>query len=321
MQTLQSHIKSTEHLIRKEQRILERGSQAGSMVSTMTLGSAAMGLHRRHKAHQKLRQQMREDHADPAAKQMRLRQAEDDEEEGVTTAEAGAAPQPQTHRPSAEDREADITVARCLLCGYKSKSLRGNLHHMLHAHDFTIPLQEQCHDLTGLVEYLGRKINGCVCLVCGEATKKYDTLEALRAHMKSANHERIVLSSEYQEFYTCRLDDGEAAKVERVPDAMGQLVIKAPTGATIGKRDADGLIRHIRESATETMERRLLTQQRMEENQVILRERLELAAPAQKAQLKMAQAANRHHQQHMMTLSIRANKLHPKGYDGEGEVN
>ena len=51
MQTLQSHVKSTAHLMKKEQRILARDSDAASMLTTTSLGSAAIGLHRRFKMH------------------------------------------------------------------------------------------------------------------------------------------------------------------------------------------------------------------------------------------------------------------------------
>lgn len=53
VQTLQTHIRSTAHLIRKEQRILARDGDANTILTSTSLGSAAIGLHRRHNAKMK----------------------------------------------------------------------------------------------------------------------------------------------------------------------------------------------------------------------------------------------------------------------------
>ena len=282
VQTLQSHVKSTAHLMRKEQRIINRDSEAASMLSSTSLGSAAVGLHRRHKTHHK----PDTTHRDPAIK------------------------------ISALDKEEDVSELRCLFCGYLSPTAEENFEHLAKVHEFSIPLVRRCRDRVELMKYLARKVNGLLCLVCNENTKKYETLEALRSHMRESHHERIILGPEYAEFFTGALDDHDAPVQEIAGDALivGQ--------RTILKRDGqDGLFQRHRETSEQLETRKAIMSQTSEANAVLRRERLELMRPQLTLQAKDTQKMERRYQREMLRVGMRTNKLHIKGYDGEGEVN
>jgi pre-60S factor REI1 len=288
VQTLQSHVKSTAHLMRKEQRIINRDSEAASMLSSTSLGSAAVGLHRRHKTHHK-RAAAKDVHCDPAGAKL-----------------------------SAVDREADVSDVRCFFCGLASPAAEDNLVHLKEAHGFAIPLAHRCRDQAGFMAYVARKINGLMCLVCNETTKKYDSLAALRSHMIEVGHDRIVLGPEYAEFYSGALDDKDAPAEEIAGDAL----VVLGGQRTIVKRDAqDGLFQHKRDTQEQTESRRAIVAQTSESNAVLRRERLELMRPALTLQAKDTQRIERRYQRERLKIGLRANKLHPKGYDGEGEVN
>ncbi|KAH9579757.1 zinc finger protein [Trypanosoma melophagium] len=89
VQTLQAHVRSTAHLIKKEQRILARDSDAATALTSTSLGSAAIGLHRRHNA-----------------KRLKV---PDSSTNTKKTAKVGL-----------EDREEDVNEMRCLFCGVLS---------------------------------------------------------------------------------------------------------------------------------------------------------------------------------------------------------
>ena len=114
-----------------------------------------------------------------------------------------------------DERETDVAADRCLLCGKRCPAgLAATLDHLRDAHGFVVPLPDRCRDVPGLYAYLCMKINGLLCLVCGERTpRKIKTLEALRAHMTALHHDALVLGPEYAEFYVDgdAFDDGCAA--------------------------------------------------------------------------------------------------------------
>jgi len=329
VQTLQSHVKSTEHLMKKEQRIIERDSVAGSMLSSTSLGSAALGLHRRHRAHLRARAKAKE----AADTDRTLTEVEAEEAAAEAAAQgkkarkapkASAADDVGPVKVSADDREADVTETRCLFCGVQNKTMRKNLKHMLIAHDFTIPLEERCKDPRGLLQYLSRKMNGLMCLVCGDSTKRYDTLEALRAHMAAANHERVVLSSEYNDFYEGTLDDGEAAVVPGLMDG-GSTALVVRSGSdkpkrVLYKRDHQAPLanKRLTETPQEMAQRRLLTAQGARDTQLMLREHRQETQKERTKHFKTMNQLYRHQKLCLMRVGIK--KLWKKGYDGEGEM-
>ncbi|ORC90849.1 zinc finger protein, conserved [Trypanosoma theileri] len=286
VQTLQAHVRSTAHLMKKEQRILARDSDAATALTSTSLGSAAIGLHRRHNA-----KRLKVPASYPTAK--------------------------KTDKVGLEDREEDVTEERCLFCGLLSTDIEENLRHMSAAHEFTIPLRHHCSDVSGLLSYLARKTNGLICLVCGEKTRSFDSLEALRAHMQEKNHGRLVLGPEYDAFYAIRLDSGAAAAGS---PATVELHTRGARRAIL-RREADVPLPRRREAEAAATERRAILAAEQEALAVARRERQEVMRVQNNAAKQMAHQQQGLYLRHQLKVSLRSNKLHPKGYDGEGQVN
>lgn len=309
VQTLQTHVRSTAHLMRKEQRIIQRDSEAASMLTMTSLGSAAMGLHRRNKAKR------------AALKKGNVHQRSD---------------VPQV---SLEDRDADADETRCFFCGHPSTSMDANLLHMLKSHHFTIPMDTHCHDVVGLLAYLSRKVNGLMCLVCGEKTRSFASLDALRDHMREANHERIVLNPEYQEFYDCLLEDPDSVQPVKLDGLQAQgteLVLssadsKNDTGSrdagaggkkrVLLKREAEVPRPRPRETFEQKEQRKAILASEHEALTVARQEQRELMAEHHRAEAKQLRRSDGAFQQLQLRVNLRSNKLHPKGYDGDGVMN
>ncbi|KEG15607.1 zinc finger protein, conserved [Trypanosoma grayi] len=287
VQTLQAHVRSTAHLMKKEQRILARDSDAASALTSTSLGSAAMGLHRRHNAKR----------VKPPSPSARLKKAE---------------------KVQLEDREEDVSELRCLFCGALADGIEENLHHMSTIHEFTLPLLHRCSDVAGLLAYIARKVNGLLCLVCGEKTKAFSSLEALRAHMREKNHERIILGPEYDGFYSISLAD--AALGERLDPSTMTLVLH-DTKRSVQRREAEVPLPRKKESEAHAEKRRAILAADQEALAVARRERQEALSVQNKEAQKILKRQEGHHQGQQLKVNLRSNKLHPKGYDGEGQVN
>lgn len=284
VQTLQSHVRSTAHLVKKEERILAREGE-GTIITATSIGSAAMGLHRRNKA--------------------KLKKSAPKNTDAV--------------KVSYEDREEDTSETRCLFCGHPSETFEDNLRHMQLVHNFSIPMEEYCTDKEGLISYLSRKINGSICLVCNEKTKTYYSLSALRDHMRECNHEKVSLTSEYQEFYTCSLEDQvQPVKLFGVKGAELTVKTEGQTKRTIRMREAEVPRPRHRESDDAIDQRRMIT---ANQNTALMAAKEEhnraLLAQNSEAVKVQARAQDDYHTQ-QLRVGLRSNKLHPKGYDGEG---
>lgn len=133
VQTLQAHVRSTAHLIRKEQRILARDADAASVLTTTSLGSAAMGLHRRHAA------KMARGRVDELRRKTKLHAKANTESESATAAGGEG-------RSDLATRAEDASRTRCLFCGHASTELNANLDHMQRVHGFNLPMRAHCHD-------------------------------------------------------------------------------------------------------------------------------------------------------------------------------
>ena len=290
IQTLQSHVKSTEHLMKKEKRIIERDGEAASMLTSTSLGSAALGLHRRHRTHKNKK------FIDPLAVDKK-----------------------QAPEVKPDEKEEDVSELRCFFCGHLSATMEANLRHLGKIHYFTVPLAHRCTDVEGLMQYLARKINGGMCLVCGEKSKLFSTLEGVRSHMKASNHEHVVLSPEYDDFYEGELDDPEAEAPKR--EVEGNELVIADGQKKLAKRRDDGIQRFRREAPEKAEERRAITSAAQQASAVMLAERRAAMLPEKKKELKRQRHFSHIHNKFQMQLGVRTNKLHPKGYDGEGEVN
>jgi len=290
VQTLQSHVKSTAHLMNKEKKILARDSEAASMLTSTSLGSAAIGLHRRHRAHHKEVERRRE----------------------IMNGDITAGP-----KVPLGEREEDCGALRCLFCGLSMKNIEESLEHLEGAHGFTIPLVEKCTDPEGLLNYLGRKINGLMCIVCNDKTKKsFSTLEAVRAHMAGCNHDRIILAPEYNEFFDSKLDD--PAKTSE-PVTSEELVVQDGTRVIFRRDNATrGLQNRHRETETQMIERKMITAGIVEEKALIKQANYELMKPELKRQAKLLKTENQKRNKYMMQQGVKHNALFQVHYDGEG---
>nr|CCC91062.1 conserved putative zinc-finger protein [Trypanosoma congolense IL3000] len=287
VQTLQSHVRSITHLIKKEERILARDSDAASVLTSTSLGSAAMGLHRRHNA-----------------KKIKAIAARSGKRRGV--------------KVEMDEREEEVSDVRCFACGTLFDSVEANVQHLFHVHDFVIPLRDKCIDVPGLLGYVARKTNGLICLVCGEKTRSFSSLEALRDHMREKNHDRIILGPEYQEFYCINLDD---ASVNERLDLQSTELVLSNANRCVQRRETEVPHRRKKESNSQVEQHRLLIASEYE-TKVALRKELREEMRVQNNELKKTvKRQDAQYQDNMLKVSLRSNKLHPKGFDGEGRVN
>lgn len=292
VQTLQTHIRSTAHLMRKEQRIIARDSEAASMLTSTSLGSAAMGLHRRHNA--KTSAARRE------------------------AAEKGKKAAP---RVGLEEREEDTSEVRCLFCGLLSADVAANVQHLESVHHFTIPMAQHCKDAAALLAYLARKVNGLMCIVCNERTRAFASLEALRDHMRESNHERLILSPEYQEFYDVALAKPEGIDPVQLENVRGDEMLlgsEKSRGKTrvVMKREGEVPRARPRETEVQNEKRRAIQAAEQESRALVKQEQKEMMmAQNQEAAWVATRSGNARHDL-QLDVSMRTNKLHPKGYDG-----
>ncbi|XQJ29074.1 zinc-finger protein, conserved [Leishmania guyanensis] len=289
VQTLQTHVRSTAHLMRKEQRIITRDSEAASMLTSTSLGSAAMGLHRRHNA--KKSAAVRGD-----------------------TKKAGP-------KVDVEEREEDTSEVRCMFCGFLSSTVESNMHHLERVHNFTIPLEAHCVNRAALLAYLARKTNGLMCIVCNEHTRSFKSLEALRDHMRETNHERLILSPEYQEFYDVALDDPESVKPVPLEGVRGDELVLTHDKATgkkriLMKREGDVPRTRPRETEEQNEKRMSILAAEKETRALATRELKELVVTQNKEAAWVAKRSGGERHDLQLDVSMRTNKLHPKGYDG-----
>lgn len=290
VQTLQTHIRSTAHLMRKEQRIIARDSEAASMLTSTSLGSAAMGLHRRHNAK---RSAARKEEAQKGKK---------------------AAP-----KVGLEEREEDTSEVRCMFCGLLSADVEANVAHLEKVHHFTIPMAAHCKDVAALLGYLARKINGLMCIVCNERTRSFSSLEALRDHMRESNHERLLLSPEYQEFYDVVLASPEGLDPVQLDGVRGdELVLggEKGKGRVVLKREGEVPRARPRETEEQNEKRKAILAADQESRALVKQEQKEMMmAQNQEAAWVATRSGNARHDKELV-VSMRSNKLHPKGYDG-----
>ncbi|GET90830.1 zinc-finger protein, conserved [Leishmania tarentolae] len=290
VQTLQTHVRSTAHLMQKEKRIIARDSETASMLTSTSLGSAAIGLHRRH-------------HAKRGA------------------GARGVAKPKTAPKVGAEEREEDASELRCMFCGFLSANVGSNLQHLECVHSFTVPLAAHCTNQAALLAYLARKINGLMCIVCNERTRSFSSLEALRDHMRETNHERLILGPEYQEFYDVALEDPGAAKPVQLEGVRGdELVLAHDKSAgkkrVVLKREHDVPRARPRETEEQNEKRMAILAQEQETRALAKQEQRDLIMTQNKEAAWVAKrsGADRHDLQ--LDVGMRTNKLHPKGYDG-----
>lgn len=292
VQTLQTHIRSTAHLMRKEQRIIARDSEAASMLTSTSLGSAAMGLHRRHNA-----------------KKSAARKEE---------AQKGKKVAPKV---GLEEREEDTSEVRCMFCGLLSENVEANVQHLDTVHHFLVPMAQHCKDVAALLAYLARKINGLMCIVCNERTRSFSSLEALRDHMRESNHERLILSPEYQEFYNVVLAKPEGLDPVQLDGVRGDEMVlgnEKAKGKTRVVLKREGEVPRVRPRETEVQyDKRKAIQAAEQESRALVKEEQKEMMMAQNQEAAwVAQRSGAARNDLQLVTSMRSNKLHPKGYDG-----
>eukprot|EP00667_Euglena_gracilis_P007308 EG_transcript_7380 len=160
-------------------------------------------------------------------------QAEEEHEgeEGPKPAEA-AAPEEQCSEEARKQRDF-LQSCSCYFCDQVGLSAEETARHMLDAHEFRLPMPELIQDLYGLMSYLQRKVRAGLCLWCGEKTKYYKDIKALRQHMNKMGHRNINWTDnvdEYADFYD--LPDSTAW----VPEADEDGRFELPSGRIIGSR-------------------------------------------------------------------------------------
>ncbi|KAG5498720.1 hypothetical protein JKF63_03008 [Porcisia hertigi] len=290
VQTLQAHVRSTAHLMRKEQRIIGRDSEAATMLTSTSLGSAAMGLHRRNNAKK------------------------------GTGGRADAKQKKTGPKVHAQEREEDTSEVRCMFCGFLSADVESNVDHLERLHQFTIPLTNHCTDKPALLAYLARKINGLMCIVCNERTRSFNSLEALRDHMRETNHERLILSPEYQEFYDVALEDPQEARPVQLEGVRGDELIlshdKANKKRIVLKREAEVPRARPRETEEQNEKRLAILAAEQETRALAKQEQKELIVAQNKEAAWVAKRSGGERHDLQLDVSMRTNKLHPKGYDG-----
>lgn len=119
--------------------------------------------------------------------------------------------------------DAKIAAARqqipptaCLFCTSRSNDIATNIRHMTSAHSFYIPDAEYLVDLPGLLGYLGEKLAiGNTCLYCPNGGKEFNSLEAVRAHMRDRSHCKIAYETEADKLEVSDFYDFESS----YPDA------------------------------------------------------------------------------------------------------
>jgi len=103
-------------------------------------------------------------------------------------------------------------------CDLKSETLQKNVEHMEKEHGLFIPDKEYIVDLEGLICYLGEKVSvGNICLYCNGKGKNFYSLEAVRSHMKSLDHCKMLYDNneeEYSDFYDFSRDYQHIPKQE-----------------------------------------------------------------------------------------------------------
>ena len=149
-----------------------------------------------------------------------------------------------------EDIDIDVDITNCLFCCHHSKTMLKNINHMSEAHTFFIPDVEYCVDVTGLLEYLAKKIEaGSMCLWCHYTKgKTFYSADAARMHMLDKGHCKMlhegVALLEYSHFYDYsssypdanneEVDVNEEIDVSVLQGDEYQLVL--PSGKIVGHR-------------------------------------------------------------------------------------
>lgn len=219
----------------------------------------------------------------------------------------------------------ELQPGDCLFSNLRFSSIDDSLCYMSLKYGFDLPLFDDISDLGGLMSYLCRKVDGCMCLVCGEFGKAFETRAAAQAHMVACGHTMIRLDDgEYSDFYS-RLPPTEPAgdRLERNRET-GRVTL--PSGKELMPQDAP--VQHRKKEMplldeVQQKRRQLLIQAKaahvsvgaLEQYRELRAERMKgYAGKAVRAEIKHTV---REQNKYLMKLGVTGNKLHKKGYQGD----
>eukprot|EP00756_Hemistasia_phaeocysticola_P001172 Hpha_TRINITY_DN10838_c0_g1::TRINITY_DN10838_c0_g1_i1::g.23456::m.23456/K14816/REI1; pre-60S factor REI1 len=310
VQTLRSHLDSARHKAKKAQR---DAASAGADASPVSPSPASP------------EEQTSPQHADPLAEAEAAAAEEEKEVEEEEAEEMEPELEPYLPTPigRVESEDDDLQLGDCLFSSQRFASLEDSLCYMAIEHGFVLPLCDRVSDLEGLMAYLTRKLNGCMCLVCGDR-KFFDTRTAAQQHMKAVGHGMIVLhEGEYTDFYdtTPSLAPPAGERLEQMKDKDGRITL--PSGRTLV---APSALPHQQERqlVVRTPVPQNLQQQAKRAHVSVqhLQKYKELRAMLEKGYLgkTLKQEQKRlvkDQMKYRMKVGVASNKLHKKGYQGD----
>lgn len=95
-----------------------------------------------------------------------------------------------------------IPIHRSLFCSYESKDLESNLDFMKKTYGFIIPERDLCHNIEGLVSYLGEKIGIGNYSIWNN--KQFRSVQSCQQHMRDTGTCKMLWHGnefEYEDFY------------------------------------------------------------------------------------------------------------------------
>eukprot|EP00755_Sulcionema_specki_P013211 Sspe_Gene.53368::Locus_29516_Transcript_1_1_Confidence_1.000_Length_1232::g.53368::m.53368/K14816/REI1; pre-60S factor REI1 len=223
----------------------------------------------------------------------------------------------------------DLGETDCLFCNIRCPSHEDALCHMAQIHSFTLPLFDHISDIQGLMAYLSRKVNGCMCLVCGIDGKDYESRTAAQDHMRAVGHTMIQLNDgEYSDFYDVNLIDtapiGETAgKGGKLVLSNGNVVMSRHEIKNSRRKRDDDTVDDVK--AIEDVEKRAemrLTQQARAAHLTVdafkrYRALLELRQKGGPAARRQERQYVKEQQKYRNKLATHQNNFHSKGYQGD----
>eukprot|EP00760_Papus_ankaliazontas_P032828 PhM_4_TR5980/c0_g1_i1/m.99457/K14816/REI1; pre-60S factor REI1 len=217
----------------------------------------------------------------------------DEPDAAAVTADESAA---RTRDPAHD--QVELTSCHCLFCPEHFETEQANVAHMSESHDFKVPMGEKVTDMTGLLSYLARKVNGLMCIVCGDKSRDYNTLTAVRMHMNDSRHTSIKLDEEYEEFYVPgTFDEPTISDDVRHTTRVGRELVRRGE-----------VVHHDRANM-----QMMAPQRRQTELQVAQEKRVIV----EKKQVKESRRDVEFAKKASVEVAVKANKFHKKGYEGD----
>eukprot|EP01061_Rhynchopus_euleeides_P037906 TRINITY_DN65216_c0_g1_i1.p2 TRINITY_DN65216_c0_g1~~TRINITY_DN65216_c0_g1_i1.p2 ORF type:complete len:372 (+),score=172.99 TRINITY_DN65216_c0_g1_i1:181-1296(+) len=292
-QTLSSHLQSQKHKEKKAKMKLTREEQDGKEAAAAAPGADAAA------ADTPLPTEESQDTASPP-------EPEEDEEW-----ESSAVRVPDGEGLSSTD---------CLFCNLRAPTPEDALCHMAKTHHFTLPLADRVTDIPGLLSYLALKVNGGLCLVCGDA-KMFESRQGCQNHMVSQGHCMLKLAEgEYADFYdsTVPYEQGETAGSR----ASGtRIQTKGAVIVSKFEKKSHQVPMQVKSSEDIPQEKKMLAEGSKAHMTLVQMSRYKQLIEAREKLGPREQRMDRNHQREQnkqrMRLGVHLNNLHGKGYQGD----